>query len=124
MKRRTYYITALVLFVPLIIWYAGKYSTVPVLLFHEAHAVADSASDSKKVIVTGRIVEREGISEKGSETSFYLMDKNSAVERVDYDGSESVDILELKQAASSGAEIRVAGHICGDRFHAKNLFLE
>ncbi len=124
MSRRTYYMASIILFVPLIVWYAGKFSTVPVLRFVEAHAVADSIGDSKKVIVPGTIVEEKGIEEGGSEISFYLTDADQNVERVDYDGSEKINIPALKKAAEAGQQIRVAGHICGERFHAKNLFLE
>ena len=124
MSRRTYYMTAIVLFVPIIVWYAGKFSTVPVLTFSQAHVVADSTGDSKKVIVPGTIVESKGIEEGGSEITFYLADATEQVERVDYDGSEKIDPAALREAAGKGREIRVAGHICGERFHAKNLFLE
>lgn len=124
MSRRTYYMGSIILFVPVIVWYAGKFSTVPILNFVEAHVVADSTGDSKKVIVPGTILEDKGIEEGGSEITFYLKDADQSVERVDYDGSEKIDVQALKQAAAAGSQIRVAGHICGERFHAKNLFLE
>lgn len=124
MSRRIYYIASLVLFVPLILWYAGRFATVPELKFSEAAALADSTGESKKVIVRGVILADQGIEESGSAVSFYLRDETSEVERVDYDGSDAVDPAALQQAAERSSVIRVAGHMCGERFHAKNLFLD
>ncbi len=124
MKRRYYYLLSLALFVPLIVWYAGRFATVPELRFSEAQALADTTGDSKKVLVRGIVLEDQGIEENGSAVSFYLRDESNEVEKVDYDGSEPVDPVELQKAVSEGRIIRVAGHMCGERFHAKNLFID
>lgn len=124
MKRRYYYLLSLAVFVPLIVWYAGRFATVPELRFSEAQALADSTGDSKKVIVRGIVLEDQGVEENGSALSFYLRDESNEVERVDYDGSEVVDPLALRRAVETGRIIRVAGHMCGERFHAKNLFVD
>jgi hypothetical protein len=124
MKRRYYYLLSLAIFVPLIIWYAGQFATVPELRFSEAQALADTTGDSKKVIVRGIVLEDQGIEENGSAISFFLRDDQNGVERVDYDGSEVVDPGKLREAVEEGRIIRVAGHMCGERFHAKNLFVD
>jgi len=121
MNRRTCYITAIVLFLPLVLWYASRFSDLPEMTFAEAALEEDH---TKRVAVTGKLVAANNVVSGGeSSLTFYLVDDDGKKERVVYEGKEKVTTTDVGEAS----EISVVGHMCSDkegpRFHAKQLYL-
>lgn len=125
MNRRTLYIVAFLLFIPLILWYASGFSGVPEVTFKQAEMMADSVS---KVVVPGRLAMNHEIKADPGGAIFFMQDNSGEVKRVVYDGSEELTPEDLNAALDARRFIQVAGHICSDgeglRFHAKNVYLD
>ena len=125
MNRRTLYIGAFIVFIPIIIWYASGFSGLPQVTFGEAEAMADSVS---KVLVPGRLAMDHEIKTGGGGVVFYLQDGKGDIRRVVYDGSKEVSPDALNKALEAREPLEVAGHMCsdgeGERFHAKNIYFD
>jgi len=80
MSRRYYFIGAAVLFIPLILWYAGRFSDLPEMSFNELKA---DTTDVPKVLVSGSVLEFAG---EGIE--FTMADNDGTTFRVVYDGAK------------------------------------
>ncbi len=121
MKRRYWYLASLVVFVPLVLWYAGQFSDLPDLTFAQASMEDDH---TKRVMVTGELVADGGINGAEEGMTFYLKDSEGKRERVFYEGKSDFTEEDLTSASS----ISAIGHMCSDgqgpRFHAKQLHLE
>ena len=116
MKRRYWYLASIVLFVPLILWYAGQFSDVPELTFQQAGLEEDH---TKRVMVSGKAL--SGAADAAE--FFFMTDESGTKERVVYEGEEEIP---FDQLASSG-EVSVVGHMCSDGdgpcFKAKQILL-
>ena len=118
-SRRKVTLIVLAFFVPLTLWYASRFSDLPVLSFTEAEVKGEEGG---KVLVEGQVqnvLESHG---DDDHVAFMVTDKSGTTERVVYDGSKELDVDALKKARASKEQIEVAGHICSDkdgqRFHA------
>lgn len=120
MSRRAIYIGAFLLFVPLVVWYASGFAGVPEVTFSRATQIADSA-DNSKVLVAGYVVEEEPVAAEGSTLTFYLTDADGVVSKVLYDGTSPIPAEQLEKAKGEKRVVSVAGHACGDKFHAKDV---
>lgn len=120
MKRRTWYLLSLALFVPLILWYAGQFSDLPEMTFAEAGLEEDH---TKRVMVSGQLVPDAGIKGGEGSVTFFLQDTEGKKERIVYEGTDEYSPESLKSAE----EVSVVGHMCSDgegpRFHAKGIYL-
>ena len=121
MNRRTWYIAGVILFLPLILWYASRFSDLPEMTFAEAALEEDH---TKRVAVNGSLVTGANIVENGENSlTFYLVDSDGKKERVFYEGKEQIS----KDDVGGAEEISVIGHMCSDgegpRFHAKQLYM-
>lgn len=124
MNRRIIYLAAIAVFIPVIVWFAGRFSGLPEVTFDGASQVADSVS---KVLVPGRLAPDHQVRQGEGGLTFYLADGSGTVKRVVYDGTNEVSTDELNTALEKGDVVKVAGHICtdgeGERFHAKNVYI-
>ncbi len=120
MSRRFTVIAAFLCFAAFIGWYAIGFMDIPEETFSRAEIVKDSV---KKVIIPGTVVPSRGITPEGSTLTFYMVDTEGKESKVFYDGTDSVAASDLQTASGNGSSISVAGHACGDRFHAKEVYL-
>lgn len=118
-SRRKVTLIVLAFFIPLTLWYASRFSDLPILSFTEAEVQGEEGG---KVLVEGEVQNVQESHGDDGHVVFMVTDKSGTTERVVYDGSKELDIEELKKARSSKEQIEVAGHICSDkdgqRFHA------
>jgi len=125
MIRRYLYFGAAIVFVAVSLWYAAGFSGVPQVTFAQAAVMSDSVA---KVMVPGRVDPGHGIEIGEGGLTFYMKDNSGGVQRVVYDGAETVDTTTINEALSDGKGVEVAGHVCsdaqGERFHAKNIYID
>lgn len=119
MQRRLTFVLLFLLFAAGIAWYASTHMTVPESSFTDAAKVGDS---KKKILVTGRLAEKEIVPE-GKALTFYMVDRDGIESKVFYDGQEEIEAATLADAKNAGRNVSVAGHTCGDRFHVSMITL-
>lgn len=119
MKRRTAVILIFLLFAAGVAWYASLNARAPEISFEQAAQVGDS---KKKVLVSGRLLDRDIVPE-GKSLTFYMVDNLGNESKIFYDGEEEIPHQMLADARKAGRSISVAGHTCGDRFHTSMITL-
>jgi len=115
--RRLLFITFFLLVTAGVVWYAASSVEIPQYTFEQAAGVGDS---KKKVIVTGKVIEKE-VTPNGGSITFYMVDERGQESKIFYDGQDPVSAEQLAAARESGKNISVAGHTCGDRFHTSGI---
>lgn len=107
------------MFIPLTLWYAGRFSDLPELSFAKAGLEDDH---TKRVMVSGEPVAIGNSSEEG--LSFFMTDEEGTKERVVYEGEEPITADKI----SAAERVEVVGHMCSDGegpcFKAKQIFLK
>jgi hypothetical protein len=121
MSRRTIFTVSFLVFVTAIVWYASSMIRIDELSFNQAAQVGDH---KKKVMVATKVVKDKEISSQGeAAVTFFAIDREGTESKVLFEGSDKLTAGQLSNAAEKGAEISIAGHMCGDQFKATNVYL-
>lgn len=115
--RRVLFIVFFLLVTVGVVWYAASSVEIPQFTFEQAAGVGDS---KKKVIVTGKVAEKD-VTPEGSAITFYMLDSRGQESKVFYDGQDPVTAEQITAARQAGKNVSVAGHTCGDRFHTSGI---
>jgi hypothetical protein len=120
MSRRAVFTTAFIVFVGLIVWYASSMIRIPELSFADAAKIEDH---KVKVIVPTKVVKGKQITPEGTSVVFFAVDRQGTESKVLFEGSNVLTPSQLSTAAERGSEISIAGHVCGDKFKATEVYL-
>lgn len=120
MSRRVLFTLAFFVFVGVIVWYASSMVRFPELTFNEAAKTGDHKT---KVMVPTKVVKGRDITPEGEGLVFYAVDREGTESKVTLETVDKLTPSQLASAAEKGAEISIAGHVCGDGFKASNVYL-
>ena len=120
MTRRRIFTTAFIVFVGAIVWYASSMIRIPELTFDEAAKIGDHKA---RVMIPSKVIRASDIAPDGSTVTFFVVDRKGVESKVYYEGSDALTPSQLANAAKSGNEISIAGHVCGDQFKASAVYL-
>jgi hypothetical protein len=120
MKRRVVFTVAFIVFVAVIVWYASSMVRIPELSFNDAAKIDDH---KVRVMVATKVLKDRDITPAEGTVTFYAVDRQGTESKVLVEEADPLVASQLSKAAQSGAEVSVAGHMCGDQFKATNVFL-
>jgi hypothetical protein len=120
MSRRAAFTTAFLVFVGVVVWYASSMIRIDELSFNEAAKIGDHKT---KVMVATKVVKGKEIVPQEGSVVFFAVDREGTESKVLFEGSDDLTAGQLASAADKGAEISLAGHVCGDQFKATNVYL-
>lgn len=120
MSRRVLFTVSFFVFVGIIVWYASSMVRFPELSFNEAAKTGDHKT---KVMIATKVVKARDITPEDGAITFYAVDREGTESKVTLEGADKLVPSQLASAAEKGAEISIAGHVCGDGFKASNVYL-
>lgn len=120
MSRRALFTASFIVFVGAVVWLTSASIRMPELSFNEAAKIGDH---KKRVMVATKVLKDREIKAEGASVTFYAVDKNGTESKVTYEEADNLTASMLASAAKKGAEVSIAGHVCGDGFKVSQLYL-
>lgn len=120
MSRRAIFTLSFFVFVGAIVWYASSMVRFPELTFNEAAKTGDHKT---KVMIATKVLKDREITSSDGMVVFHAVDRDGTESKVTLEQADVLIPSQLTSAAEKGAEISIAGHVCGDGFKASNVYL-